>query len=550
MPFKKNLGNLNFTQSPIAFGGDMSERIDLYDEVPYASHPFTQTHPDRLATVTSLLGLTAPPAEKCRVLEIGCAAGGNIIPMARFLPGSTFLGIDLSARQIAEGQRIIDELKIPNVELRHCNVLELDQSIGQFDFIICHGVFSWVPEPVQDKIFAVCASQLTANGVAYISYNTLPGWHFRSSIRHMMLFHANRFTDPGEKIRQSRAMLDFLVDSVAAENNPYGQYLRSELDVLKRSADSYVFHEHLEEHNVPIYFSEFNRCAEAHGLQFLAEADLRTMVPGHFPKEVQAALQRLSPDIIYMEQYMDFLRNRTFRQTLLCKPNREPNYVLAPKSLTTVWVAAAVKPESASPDLRSDQYVMFVSDRGITVKSCDPIVKAALSVLAESWPLRMPFDELRNRARSLLESRPVFDAATCERDTVAIGQSLSQFYTTAGTDLVEISLRALPIAKSPGNKPKVSELTRFQAKNGNAVTNARHELVSIGPFERELLMRMDGQHSRSTLTDELATLAIQGKLIVQIEGKQLSDRDKIGQVLKKSISTQLDQFARQSLVLE
>src|SRR5262249_18767962 len=81
-----------------------------YDEVPYPSVPFPQTHPDRPATVATLLGLNPVPADRCRVLELGCASGGNLIPLAYGLPDSTFLGIDLSSEQIAQGQKTVQAL--------------------------------------------------------------------------------------------------------------------------------------------------------------------------------------------------------------------------------------------------------------------------------------------------------------------------------------------------------------------------------------------------------------------------------------------------------
>jgi SAM-dependent methyltransferase len=181
-----------------------------YDEVPYDSYPFPQTHPDRLATIATLLGLQPAPVEHCRALELGCAAGGNLIPMALTLPDSTFLGIDLSARQIDDGRQTVAALGLTNIELRQLSILDVDASFGRFDYLICHGVFSWVPAAVQEKILAICAAHLAPHGVAYISYNTYPGWHLRGMIRDMMLYHAQQFREPAVRVRQARNLLDFL----------------------------------------------------------------------------------------------------------------------------------------------------------------------------------------------------------------------------------------------------------------------------------------------------------------------------------------------------
>src|SRR5579871_484360 len=170
-----------------------------YDEMPYQVHSHPESHPDRIATVAHLFSLSPASPAKARVLELGCAGGGNIAPMAEMYPASQFLGIDNSKTQIDQGNALIRPLGMKNLELRHASILDIDESFGKFDFIIAHGVYSWVPEPVQNKILAVIRDHLTPNGIAYVSYNTLPGWHMRGMIRDMMLYHTRRFQ--GAKVR-------------------------------------------------------------------------------------------------------------------------------------------------------------------------------------------------------------------------------------------------------------------------------------------------------------------------------------------------------------
>src|ERR1043165_5096540 len=123
----------------------------------------------------------APP-NHCRVLELGCASGGNLIPMSLSWPGSRFVGIDLSRRQIRDGQEMIREIGLNNVDLVCQSILDVPRELGTFDYILCHGVYSWVPPDVQNKILEICRDHLQAQGVAYVSYNTFPGWHARAAI--------------------------------------------------------------------------------------------------------------------------------------------------------------------------------------------------------------------------------------------------------------------------------------------------------------------------------------------------------------------------------
>src|SRR5262245_12059900 len=382
-----------------------------YDIFPYESHPFAQTHPDRLATVATLLGLKPPPVAKCRVLEIGCSNGGNLIPMAVALPGSTFLGIDLSAREIEDGQAMLDKLKLPNIELRRMGIEEfpgnvvdsLRESTGvepgshgaaaapstrgasglHFDYVICHGVYSWVTPPVQEKILEICHKHLAPNGIAYVSYNTYPGWHLRGMIRDMMKYHTQHTSDPVVRVKQARNLLDFLARALDKDRSPYSLNLKAELELIRRCRDSYLFHEHLEDANAPVYFHEFAERAAAKGLRYLGEADFAVMVPGNYPPEISNVLHMVAVDLVHMEQYMDFLRNRTFRQSLLCHARQTPNYKLDPELVKRMHVASPVKPVKEAPHPRP----LSPRGRGEQLKSicCRTSPSNSRPATARSW---------------------------------------------------------------------------------------------------------------------------------------------------------------------
>src|SRR5258708_5167974 len=198
--------------------------MPTYDEVPYPNLSHVQSHPDTLATLASLLGLSPAPIENSRILEIGCASGGNLIPMALSLPASTLVGIDYSARQISDGQAAIDAIGLTNVSLRHMNILEITPELGEFDYIIAHGVFSWVPANVREKLLDICKQNLAPAGVAFISYNVYPGWHMLANIRDMMLYHTRNISDPAERVAQARGVLKFL-----SESGPTADHVRSHL---------------------------------------------------------------------------------------------------------------------------------------------------------------------------------------------------------------------------------------------------------------------------------------------------------------------------------
>lgn len=288
-----------------------------YDEVPYASHPFPQSAPEHLEGVATLFGLAPTPPANARVLELGCAAGGNIIPFALRHPEARVVGLDLSAVQIEQGLARVRQLGITNLELRQMNLEDADASLGSFDYIICHGVFSWVPDPVRQAILRICSAHLAAGGIAYVSYNTYPGWKMREIVRDAMLFRAEARTTPAERLAYARGMMDFLL-KMSPEGSPLRKTIDEVMHAIQAAGPTYLMHEFLEHCNQPLYFRDFVASARAQGLDYFADAEPQTMFVGNHGAQVaEPLLKEAGSDQVLMEQYLDFLTNRGFRQSLL-----------------------------------------------------------------------------------------------------------------------------------------------------------------------------------------------------------------------------------------
>lgn len=522
-----------------------------YDEVMYNSYPFVETHPDRLATVAHLFGLTPPDGRTARILEMGCAGGGNIIPIAEQLPDTKIIGVDLSGKQIAAGQERIKRLGLKNIELRHGSIMDINESWGQFDYIITHGIFSWVPNEVQEKILSVSKANLQPNGIAYISYNTLPGWHMRGMIRDMMRYHANRFGDPATRIGQARALLEFLHQAVGNQpDNPYSSLLKLETQMLKQAEDWYLYHEHLEEINMPIYFYQFVEMAQKHGLRFLGESNIRKMVPGNYPKEVEEVLQRLSNDVIHMEQYMDFLRNGMFRQSLLCHPNHQPNYSVSPDRLNGLFVATALAPAEAQPDLLTMKQEKFqLPNSAGSVQVTDPLCKNALMMLHEAWPQGIRFEELCDGARKRLDPLLTPDSIIQSRDRSTLGRMVLQFQMSIVDRLIELRPRQISVMKTPSEKPMTSGYARIEAETNRMATNQKHELGTIGEFERHILRFLDGKHDRAALLDEMFKLVRGGVLQANENNQPVTDEKRVRELLAPSIDDALRRFGQHAFLI-
>jgi len=509
----------------------MSTESTSYDRVPYESFPFSETHPERLAVSAHLFGIQAPPLTDCSVLELGCAAGGNLIPMAVSMPDARFVGVDLSAVQVAQGQKIIDDLGLGNIRLIAGSITDIDASLGQFDYILCHGVYSWVPDAVQDKILQICGTQLCDDGVAYVSYNTLPGWRMRGMIRDLMRYHAMQFDDPGQRVAQARAILDFLAKWIPSENNAYGMMLQTELKGLKNAADYYILHEHLEDINEPIYFHEFARRAGAHGLQYLAEANFASMLASNFPAEVSQTLATIASDVIRQEQFIDFMRNRTFRQTLLVNGHHAVDRSVAPARVVDLWVSASLAPVQPGADLGSTQEALFQRADGGRVVTPNPVTKAALTLLSQHWPARFSFTELLTRATVLLGPTTRMSANNTLTPVEVLSSDLLQCFTAG---LLEFHPGPAPFAVRPGNRPEVSPLARWQARQGYPyVTNLRHEITLVDSDAAHLIRLIDGTRTVDDIRSELL---------------QCRDPKADGAPTRAQVETQLDNLGKAALL--
>jgi len=359
-----------------------AELQQSYDTFPYQSFSFPQSHPDRLATIGELFGMTPVPIARSRVLELGCASGGNLIPIAATLPEAEFVGVDLSPVQVRQGMADIDALGLTNIRMLATDIMDFGEEFGSFDYIIAHGVYSWVPNEVQERMLAICARQLSPSGIAYISYNTLPGWRMRAVVRDAMTYHTRRLVDPVQRVAQSRAMLEFLAESLKGDASPYGSVLKKEAEQLRTKDDYYILHDHLEAVNEPLYFHQFMERAGRHGLNYLGEADFVTMLGTEFAPPVTQTLASVAPDVQSREQYMDFLRARTFRQTLLVHKDVALTRKLSPLRVMALRVASFAKPVG-SPDLRADTAEIFGTPEKREIRVAARLPKAALLELAE-----------------------------------------------------------------------------------------------------------------------------------------------------------------------
>ncbi len=501
---------------------------DAYDEVPYMSRAFAATHPASLAVMGKLFGLTPTPPERARVLELGCAAGGNLVPMAHGNPEAEFVGIDRNAKGIEVGQARIRDLGLTNISLHTADLLDLP-NLGQFDYILAHGVYSWVPADVQRALLDACKKRLTPHGIAYISYNTMPGWANRSALREMALFHAGEHPALSDRLGQTRALVQ-LVQQATPADHPLRAVLDHEHRHFSAMPDWYIIHEHLGENNEALWFHEFVRRAGVAGLQFLGEAELRDMVAVDLPDEIRTQVEALGSDQLRLEQYLDFVRHRTFRRTLLVHDDVTIDRDIALDRIDGLYVGGALATHPSDPTVPS------VAPEATEQ---DAVAVATWDVLQQSLPSGLPFTELLQR---VVDRTP--GTATELHDDVA-----NHVFSALLQGSVHLSASAM-VAAPPSPCPVAYAIARDEVARGETwVTNRRHQGVQLDPYMVTVLPLLDGTRSTADIMAFLAHAATTGVFeLLDLDHNPVTDSTNAIRVLTEGWPRALDVLAYYALL--
>lgn len=513
----------------------MDEAIDQvraeYDAVPYASHAFPQSAPGHLAAIAHLFGLNVCDVAGSRALEIGCAAGGNLLPFATSHPDAQVVGIDLSQVQIEQGLRHVEALGIRNLQLLQGDIATIDLTgMGPFDFIICHGVYSWVPESAQEGILSAFQKLLSPDGIAYISYNVYPGWKAKEIVRDAMLLRGYGKETPEEKLGYARGMIEFL-QQVAPADGILAKALADFNAIAERSREYYLLHEYLETFNKPCYFLEFLEHAGDYDLAYLADAAPMTMFAGNFGDKVaDQLLAECGHSQVLLEQYLDFMVNRTFRQTLLVHSERasQIRYVVDPARFRQLHFAAWMPPAGEATQL-DDSSQEFGDTPGATLVTQDPGTKATFEALNARWPWTLSYQELLTAVQTQLVEAGIEVTADLQTDI----DNLLALLIARG----QVRYRLDPVLPGTASTPpRIDEAARRMAELTSTDTdpftfNRWHENIPLSPADRYVLPLLDGNHDREALLEALQSVDDWGVVEADGDDGQSEVRDPVVEYL-------------------
>jgi methyltransferase-like protein/ubiquinone/menaquinone biosynthesis C-methylase UbiE len=468
--------------------------MSSYDEFRYPGRFYPQASIERMATLATLYGLEPPSVQGCRVLELGCGEGGHLIPLAYVFPESQFLGVDLSEVSVGRAKDVATKLGLKKLQFKVEDLGAFPADAGIFDYIIAHGVFSWIPPEIQEKLLEICSRHLAPKGVAYVSYNTYPAGHLRRIPRDLARFHTRLISEPRAKARETRAILEFVL-SALPEGSLQRELLRRESAAYLQSEPLMVY-DLLSENNEPMYFLDFIDQAAEYGLQYIAESDVQKMRTAHLPEHARKQLDAV-PDRLLREQYLDFILGRGFRQTLLCRAGHELDLTVTPQRMERLLVAGSLRPQKPIENVHSGEAVEFRDAQGTTVSTSEALPKAIYSVLGAASPHALCYRDLCTRACAQTGTALPLDSATEAR----LIRTLVSSFANA---VVEFHFYEAPFQSTVTDRPVASLVARYQATTDLPVTSIRLFAFAMSdPVFRHLLPLLDGSRDHHALLSEL-----------------------------------------------
>jgi SAM-dependent methyltransferase len=432
----------------------------VYDTVAYPTAIFTQTHPDRLAVIAQLHDLAAADPGTARVLEVGCGDGMNLLAMAVAAPEASFAGFDLAPTVIQRGRTRAAAAGLRNVELEVRDVVEAARELeGECDYIIAHGLYAWGPEPVREALLALIGRVLAPAGIAFVSYNTLPGGYFRMAVRDLMRHFIPADADAATMLRTARAVLEQFAEPQPDDGPAMAAYRHQAARTLEQP-DGLLFHDELGGEYHPQLHSQVCAAAAREGLVFLGDTGRGRFDDGFLPEGVEPSAD-VQAQIVALAQQRDFMELRYFRRSLFVRAEAQPRRTFEPGTMRGLWASSRCTRDGDG--WRGDEGTLFAAQ--------DPVLAAALDRLAQARPARLPVAGLElddARLRSLLQ---LFDLGP-----------------------IDLHTGPAPFANEPPDRPALSSLTRALIAEGiENLCTLDHSTVRIeDPVLRRFLAGLDG----------------------------------------------------------
>jgi methyltransferase-like protein len=471
-----------------------------YDAIHYHGAVIPITAPSHLAICARWLRGQKAPFDHFRLVELGCGVGTNLLSLAFHHPDSNFLGIDSSYSQLDCARRDASSVGLQNIDFMLADVRNVNPAdLAPRDYVIVHGLYSWVPDETRQAILALVGDILTSSGLAYISYNAQPGWSTRCIIREILLrARSVRKATLKDKAQRAIEVASCFLEDLPSRDYAHAVLLAEELKRVRDGEPSYVFHEYLTEVNQGFWFGDFVECVRRRGLDYVGDAQFCRW-EGHVPTDLKHALAKRNLDPIEQEEAVDLLGNRYFRASILCRADALRKSIDHLKLLDEVHIATSLHARSDPFDLTEGVVERFIgtgligkNELEVTLNAS--ITKASMVLLAAQWPKGMRLNKLYQHASKLLTNHGH------EVKADARSQLSDELIKLFEAGQIDLRLRESAYHTEVPEYPRAHALARFEAKHRETLTTPYHLPLPFEPQVLAMVRELDGSRSRAELS--------------------------------------------------
>jgi SAM-dependent methyltransferase len=455
----------------------------VYDRVAYPGYVVEFLSPNRLRASALMHGWrTADPAT-ASVLEIGCGDGLNVMSFAAVSPGGKAVGFDLSAEAIERGQALVEVAGLKNIDLHVGDALTYPRDGEKFDYIICHGVLSWVPEPVRNAIVELIGARLAPGGLAYLGFDCLPGAAAKASMVPFLREWVGDIADPVEAMKMGARGIAMLNRAQRETSR-----LQAQLDVLIKDFPSfdpaYFFHDWLAEYYAPIDLHQFIPLAAANKLRIAGSAGGYDLVLDDLDDEAKGYLDSLGDDVGRKLVALDVLfGGHIFHRDLLIRTDSPPERT--GNGLAELSFAFTGKREEI--EVEQGTAIKYTAGEKAMVTTNTPTTIAVLDYLYNAGSAEIGYDELR-------------------KWTGVKDEDLQKILLTVCTlSLITPHSTPQPFVLNPGERPRAGLLARTMLTLGDRAVNLRGNEVLAEEVETQYMVALcDGTRTRPEIAAAMA----------------------------------------------
>jgi len=456
--------------------------MTTYDENPYPSFFHPSTNPARIGAVVKAMGLVPPPTANARILDVGCGDGLNAMTIGMAFPGASVEAFDLSTVQIARGLALCEGAGIRNVTLSACGLSDFPDHGSRYDYIIAHGLYSWISEPVAGDLLALIRERLAPGGIAILSHDTPPLGAMKASLIEFLRAYTDGITEPKQRLREARIGLAKLMQAQAAES-PYLNFLQMIQSIYGWSDDAFVSHDLLSEDYRCVSPEQLQHECATVGLMLLGDCQMSSVFEDAANPLWRDVVEQMGPSAVKRAIAADHLGGRMFRTSIIAHSDHPPAIDRQGSRLSGLYFSS-----NAGADIETDtesgtQRVTYTGENRSKLTAHEPVIIQIIEALRDAFPSELTLDEVAahldipiNLVEAGLKRALVASVVT------AFSEPLSK------------------VSRAP-ERPKISELSRHLALlDYEDIPTRRLEIATLSDEgARWLVSKMDGFHTAQDL---------------------------------------------------